>query len=85
MKHLIYTEKSYISFEKYESNDDMVVALVVAASLTTMVYALPEQQALAWGHGHGHGHGGGCGFGCGGCADFFGWGNCDGLGDGWDY
>ena len=71
----------------------VVVALVVAASLTTMVYALPEQQALAWGHGHGHGGGcgfggcgfGGCGFGCGGCADFFGWGNCDGWGDGWDY
>ena len=53
----------------------VVVALVIAASLTTMVYALPEQRALAWGGGFG-----GCGFGCGGCGDFFGWGNCGGWG-----
>ncbi|MGB8934370.1 MAG: hypothetical protein WCC17_04615, partial [Candidatus Nitrosopolaris sp.] len=49
----------------------VVVALIVAAGLTTMVYAVPEQRALAWGGGFGGGCGGfggcgGCGFGCGG-------------------
>jgi hypothetical protein len=38
----------------------VVVALIVAAGLSTMVYALPEQRAMAWG-------GCGGGFGCGGC------------------
>ncbi|MGA8081063.1 MAG: hypothetical protein WB988_04310 [Candidatus Nitrosopolaris sp.] len=40
----------------------VVIALIVAAGLTTMAYAVPEQRALAWG-GFGFG---GCGFGCGG-------------------
>jgi hypothetical protein len=44
----------------------VVVALIAAAGLSTMVYAVPEQRALAWG-----GFGGcGFGFGCGG--GFFG-------------
>ena len=38
----------------------VVVALIAAAGLSTMVYAVPEQRALAWGGF------GGCGFGCGG-------------------
>jgi hypothetical protein len=42
----------------------VAVTLIVAAGLSTMVYALPEQRALAWGGGPGFG---GCGFGCGGC------------------
>ncbi|MFZ0513360.1 MAG: hypothetical protein WAM14_17265 [Candidatus Nitrosopolaris sp.] len=42
----------------------VVVALIAAACLSTMVYAVPEQRALAWG-------GGGCGFGFG-CGGFFG-------------
>ena len=48
----------------------VVVALIAAAGLSTMVYAVPEQRALAWG-GFGGGFGG-CGFGfdCGG--GFFG-------------
>ena len=44
----------------------VVVALIVAAGLTTVVYAVPEQRALAWG-GCGFGGCGGCGFGFGGC------------------
>ncbi len=44
----------------------VVVALIAAAGLSTMVYAVPEQRALAWFGGFG----GGCGFGCGG--PFFG-------------
>jgi hypothetical protein len=55
----------------------VVVALIAAAGLSTMVYAVPEQRALAWfGGGFGGGCGGwggcgggffgGCGFGCGG-------------------
>jgi hypothetical protein len=55
----------------------VVVALIAAAGLSTMVYAVPEQRASAWGGGFGFG---GCGFGCGGCGDFFGWGNCGGWG-----
>jgi hypothetical protein len=55
----------------------VVVALIAVAGLSTMVYAVPEQRALAWGGGPGFG---GCGFGCGGCGDFFGWGNCGGWG-----
>jgi hypothetical protein len=43
----------------------VIVALIAAAGLSTMVYAVPEQRALAWG-GFGGGFGG-CGFGCGGC------------------
>jgi len=42
----------------------VVVALIAAAGLSTMVYVVPEQRALAWGGGFGFG---GCGFGCGGC------------------
>jgi uncharacterized membrane protein len=42
----------------------VVVALIAAAGLSTMVYAVPAQRALAWGGGPGFG---GCGFGCGGC------------------
>src|SRR5215467_7970252 len=52
----------------------VVVALIAAAGLSTMVYAVPEQRALAWG-GFGGGFGG-CGFGCGG--GFFG--GCGGFG-----
>jgi hypothetical protein len=53
----------------------VVVALIAAAGLSTMVYAVPEQRALAWGGGFGCGGFGGCGgcgfgFGCGG--GFFG-------------
>ena len=51
----------------------VIVALITAASLSTMVYAVPEQRALAWG---GIGGFGGCGFGFGGCG--FGWGGCGG-------
>jgi hypothetical protein len=41
----------------------VVVALIAATGLSTMVYALPEQRALAWGGGWGGGCGfGGCGF-----------------------
>jgi hypothetical protein len=47
----------------------VVVALIAAAGLSTMVYAVPEQRALAWG---GFGGFGGCGFGFGGCGGFFG-------------
>jgi hypothetical protein len=48
----------------------VVVALIAAAGLSTMVYAVPEQRALAWGGGFGGF--GGCGFGFGGCGGFFG-------------
>ena len=53
----------------------VVVALIAAAGLSTMVYAVPEQRALAWGGGCGVGICGGgffdsCGFGYGG--GFFG-------------
>jgi hypothetical protein len=58
----------------------VVVALIAAAGLSTMVYAVPEQRALAWGGGFGFG---GCGFGCGGCGFGFGCGGCgDGCGGG---
>ena len=50
----------------------VVVALIAAAGLSTMVYAVPAQRALAWG---GFGGWGGCG-GFGGCG--FGWGGCGG-------
>jgi hypothetical protein len=56
----------------------VVVALIAAAGLSTMVYAVPAQRALAWGGGPGFGFGG-CGFGCGGCGFGFG---CGGCGDG---
>jgi uncharacterized membrane protein len=69
----------------------VVVALIAAAGLSTMAYAVPEQLALAWGGGPGFGGWGGCGgfggcgFGCGGwggCGGFggcgFGWGGCGG-------
>ena len=52
----------------------VVVALIAAAGLSTMVYAVPEQRALAWGGF------GGCGFGCGG--GFFG--GCGGGFGGFD-
>ncbi|MFY9796795.1 MAG: hypothetical protein WAK17_04715 [Candidatus Nitrosopolaris sp.] len=53
----------------------VVVALIAAAGLSTMVYAVPEQRALAWG--------GGCG-GFGGCGACGGFGGCGGglFGDG---
>jgi hypothetical protein len=55
----------------------IVVALIAAAGLSTMVYAVPAQRALAWGGGFF----GGCG-GWGGCGGFgscgFGWGGCGG-------
>jgi hypothetical protein len=54
----------------------VVVALIAAAGLSTMVYAVPEQRALAWGGFGGFGGFGGCGFGCGG--GFFG--GCGGFG-----
>jgi hypothetical protein len=41
----------------------VVVALIAAAGLSMMVYAVPAQRALAWGGGFGFA---GCGFGCGG-------------------
>jgi hypothetical protein len=44
----------------------VVVALIAAASLSTMAYAVPAQRGLAWGGGPGFGFGG-CGFSCGGC------------------
>jgi hypothetical protein len=49
------------------------VALIAAAGLSTMIYAIPSQRALAWGGG---GCGGGFGFGCGGCGGFGGCGGC---------
>jgi hypothetical protein len=55
----------------------IVVALIAAAGLSTMAYAVPAQRALAWGGGFF----GGCG-GWGGCGGFgscgFGWGGCGG-------
>jgi hypothetical protein len=73
----------------------VVVALIAAAGLSTMVYAVPAQQAFAWGHRvvqsypvpypvpypvfGGCGWGGGCG-GFGGCG--FGFGGCGGCGFG---
>jgi hypothetical protein len=53
----------------------VVVALIAATGLSTMVYAVPEQRALAWGGGFGGF--GGCGFGFGGCGGCgFGFGGC---------
>ncbi|HXX97126.1 MAG TPA: hypothetical protein VEL11_08435 [Candidatus Bathyarchaeia archaeon] len=51
----------------------VVVALIAAAGLSTMIYAIPSQHALAWGGFGGCGGGfGGCG-GCGvGICGFFG-------------
>jgi hypothetical protein len=46
----------------------VLVALIAAAGLSTMAYAVPEQRALAWGSFAGFG---GCGFGFGGCGGFF--------------
>lgn len=46
----------------------VLVALIAAAGLSTMAYAVPEQRALAWGSFGGFG---GCGFGFGGCGGFF--------------
>ena len=46
----------------------VVVALIAAAGLSTMVYAVPTQRALAWGGFGGFGGFGGCG----------GWGGCGG-------
>ena len=40
----------------------LILALIAVTGLSTTAYAVPEQQALAWGGGFG----GGCGFGCGG-------------------
>ena len=66
----------------------VVVALIAAAGLSTMVYAVPEQRALAWGGFGGFDGFGGCGFGCGGgffdgCGFGFGCGGCgDGCGGG---
>jgi hypothetical protein len=54
----------------------VVVALIAATGLSTMIYAIPSQRALAWG-GFG-GCGGGFGFGCGGCGGFGGCGGCGG-------
>src|SRR5215471_13825566 len=55
----------------------VVVALIAAAGLSTMVYAVPQQRALAWG---GFGGFGGCGGwgGCGGFGGCGGWGGCGG-------
>ena len=61
----------------------VIVALIVAAGLSTMVYAVPEQRALAWGGGFGGGcggFGGGCGGFGGGCGGFGG--GCGGFGGG---
>jgi hypothetical protein len=44
----------------------VLVALIAAASLSTMAYTVPEQRTLAWGGFSG------CGFGFGGCGGFFG-------------
>ncbi len=41
----------------------VVVALIAAAGLSTMIYVVPEQRAVAW---FGGGFGGGCGYGWGG-------------------
>jgi hypothetical protein len=57
----------------------VIVALIAAAGLSTMAYAVPEQRALAWG---GFGGCGGCGFGCGGCGFGCGGGFFDGCGFG---
>jgi hypothetical protein len=62
----------------------VVVALIAAAGLSTMVYGVPEQRALAWGGfggcGFGFGGCGGCGFGFGGCGGCgFGFGGCGGF------
>jgi hypothetical protein len=61
----------------------VVVALIAAAGLSTMVYALPAtaQRALAWGSFGGFGgFGGGCGGFGGGCGGFGG--GCGGFGGG---
>ena len=36
-----------------KSTTTLIVALVAAISLSTIAYAVPEQQALAWGGGFG--------------------------------
>jgi hypothetical protein len=59
--------KNNIDMRIMNRTTKVAVALIVAAGLSTMVYAVPEQRALAWGGGPGFG---GCGFGCGG--GFFG-------------
>jgi hypothetical protein len=59
----------------------VVVALIAAAGLSTMTYAIAAQRALAW-TGFG-GCGGGFGFGCGGCGGgICGGGFFDGCGGG---
>jgi hypothetical protein len=69
----------------------VIAALIAAAGLSMMVYAVPAQRGLAWGGGFGgcgFGGCGGCGFGCGGgffggCGFGFGCGGCgDGCGGG---
>jgi hypothetical protein len=55
--------KNNINMRIMNRTTKVAVALIVAAGLSTMVYAVPEQRALAWGGGPGFG---GCGFGCGG-------------------
>jgi hypothetical protein len=40
-----------------KSTTTFIVALVAAISLSTIAYAVPEQQALAWGGGFGFGGG----------------------------
>jgi len=42
-----------------KSTTTLIVALVAAISLSTIAYAVPEQQALAWGGGFGFGFGAG--------------------------
>jgi hypothetical protein len=49
------------------TTNQVAVTLIVAAGLSTMVYALPEQRAMAWGGGFRSFGGCGGGFGCGGC------------------
>jgi hypothetical protein len=46
----------------------VIVALIVAAGLSTMIYSVPAQRALAWGDGPSFG---GCGFGWDGCGGGF--------------
>jgi len=43
----------------------VVIALIAAAGLSTMIYAIPEQRVSAWGDFRGCG--GGFSLGCGGC------------------
>ena len=50
VKHLIYTEKSGILVENNESHNNDC-SINCSSGVSTIIYVVPEQQALAW-HKH---------------------------------